>query len=187
MILSVLIPTLVERRSQFYNLIKRLKFLARDYPVEILSIEDNREKTTGAKRNELIDMAKGRFSVFIDDDDNVPAYYFDSIFNAIKQNPDTDCIGFKGLGISAVNPNNHSIVFRYSVGLPYSRTPINREYTRPPTHINPMLTDYFKQVRFPDKTISEDFEFCLKLAEMGLVKNQTFLDIVMYHYYYSKK
>lgn len=188
-ILSILIPTLVERRLQWYNLTKRLKVLAQDYSVEILSNEDNREKTTGEKRNELIDMAQGKFSAFIDDDDDVPNHYFDSIFSALNERPEADCIGFKGLLVNrmmVVRQNaTRSQVFRHSKGLPYSQGLVNGEYQRPPNHLNPMLTDYFRQIRFPNLTFAEDYDFCLNLAKADLIKNETFLDIIMYHYNFN--
>lgn len=183
MILSVLIPTLVERREVFNKLKERLDKLASPYKVEIISLEDNRQKTTGQKRNDLIDMANGKFSVFIDDDDDVPDWYFEQIFNAINNNPQCDCIGFKGMIYGYGQP----AIFRHSVGLPYSPGKVKGEYLRPPNHLNPMLTEYFKAVRFPDLTFAEDFDFCNRLAEMKLIKNEVFIDLVMYHYKYVQR
>lgn len=190
MILSILIPTLVERREQFKTLAERLALLSYNYPdVEILSLIDNREKTTGAKRNELIDMAKGKFSAFIDDDDDVPDYYFSSIFAAIEKNPNLDCIGFKGFFIDKTNPKKrlNPVRFRHSKGLPYSEGAVRGEYLRPPNHLNPMLTEYFRKIRFPDVTFAEDHDFCLRLAKEGLIKNEIFLDIIMYYYNFTPK
>lgn len=190
-VLSILIPTLVDRRRQWYDLVKRLKIIARSYPVEFLSNEDDREKTTGQKRNELIDQANGRFSAFIDDDDDVPNYYFDAIFNALKEKPQTDCIGFRGLLIDRNRPIRQNVtrsqVFEHKAGHPYSEGLVNGKYLRPPNHLNPMFTEYFRQIRFPDKTFAEDYDFCVRLDKAGLVQSATFLDIVMYHYQYSPK
>jgi len=95
MTLSILIPTLHERRQKLFVLKQKLMMLARPYgdEIEILINEDNGEKSTGVKRNELIDLAKGRMSAFIDDDDDVPHYYFDSIFKAIRNKPEVDSTG----------------------------------------------------------------------------------------------
>jgi GT2 family glycosyltransferase len=187
MILSVLIPTMTSRRDKFNALKLRLDYLSAGHEVEILSIEDVGHKngglTTGEKRNKLVDMANGKYSVFIDDDDDVPDYYFEQIFNAINNNPETDCIGFKGMIYGYGQP----CVFRHSVGLPYSPQKVKNEYLRPPNHLNPMLTDYFRAVRFPDRTFAEDYDFCLRLAESGLVKNEVFIDLVMYHYKYEHR
>lgn len=189
-VLSILIPTLVERRMQWYNLNKRLHALAKDYPVEILSLEDNREKTTGQKRNELTDQAKGRFAAFIDDDDDVPNYYFDLVFKILREKPETDCIGFRGLLIDKTKPVRigvaRSQVFRHSKGLPFSPGLVKGEYLRPPNHLNPMLTEYFRAIRFPDQTFAEDYDFCIRLDKAGLIKHEYFIDgAVMYHYNYT--
>lgn len=181
--LSVLIPTLTERRHQFGLLRARLEKAAEPYAVEILSIEDQRETSTGAKRNKLIDMAQGKFSVFIDDDDNVSDYYFEAIFSALKTKPDVDCIGLKGMLIWANNGKRE--IFKHSVGLPYSDGMVNGEYLRPPNHLNPILTDYYKRIRFPDKTFAEDYDFCIKMAESGLIKNEIFVDKIMYYYNFN--
>lgn len=187
-VLSILIPTLVERRLQFYNLKKRLEKLSSGYPVEILENEDNREKTTGVKRNELVDKAKGRFSAFIDDDDDVPNHYFSSIFEAIKRDETIDCIGFKGFLIDRTRPHNmQRDVFKHSKGLTYSQGKVDGMYLRPPNHLNPMLTSYFRAIRFPDKTFAEDYDFCLRLDKSGLIKNEAYLDIIMYHYQFNPK
>lgn len=189
-VLSILIPTLVERRHQFANLKMKLDRLIEPYhgQVEILSLEDNRERTTGLKRNDLIDMASGKFSAFIDDDDDVPEHYFASIFRAFHNEPQTDCIGFKGMMITQAQGRNvvaRNHIFKHSVGLPYSQGLEGGMYLRPPNHLNPMLTEYFRTIRFPNLTFAEDFDFCLKLAEAGLIKNETYLDIVLYFYHYN--
>lgn len=59
-----------------------------------MALVDNRKRTTGAKRNDLIDLAKGEYVTFIDDDDWAGANYVQSILGAIDQYPGTDCIVF---------------------------------------------------------------------------------------------
>ncbi len=183
MILSILIPTLLERKDVFDKLYERLQILSSPYRgVQILFNQDNREKTIGEKRNELVARAKGEFSAFIDDDDDVPDYYFDRIMEIIEVYQ-ADCIGFKG-ELTWIGSGKREI-FKHSAGLPYSSGLVNGQYLRPPNHLNPMLTEYFSKVGFTPKSFGEDYDFCMELKKRGLVKNEIFLDEIMYYYRFN--
>ncbi len=185
MILSVLVPTLTDRKHIFAPFKAKIERMIAVYPneIELIIHEDNYQKTTGQKRNDLIDEAKGKFSVFIDDDDDIPEHYFEAIISAIKANPKIDCIGFKGI----IQWGNKKTVFRHSVSLPYSPDTVGGVYLRPPNHLNPMLTEYMRKIRFPDKTFAEDFDFCNRLAQAKLIKNEHFLNLIMYYYKFNPR
>ena len=100
--LSILIPTLEERREQLdelYSVIedqcRRVEhFLFNDnvyvhrFPaVEIIWCRDAGERSVGAKRQLLLDMATGDYIAFIDDDDNIPDDYIAKVLNAIEPKP----------------------------------------------------------------------------------------------------
>ena len=55
--------------------------------VEIIVATDNRDMSTGAKRNKLIVFAHGKYVSFVDDDDSVNGYYVEEIIegNTIVQ------------------------------------------------------------------------------------------------------
>ena len=61
--------------------------------VEILVLLDNRSKTISEKRNDLLQMARGKYVAFMDDDDAVSKDYMSKILKAIDEN-DVDCISF---------------------------------------------------------------------------------------------
>ena len=127
--LSILIPTLTDRERMLSRLMDKLNSIIRNYPVEILIEEDQGQLTTGAKRNKLVDRANGLFSAFIDDDDDVPEWYFDSIFRLLHNEPDCDCIGFKGLIMwSDPQRRQRTETFKHAHGLPYSNGKIHGEY-----------------------------------------------------------
>ena len=71
--MSVLFDKLNEQISKFQD------------KVELLVLIDNKKRTLGAKRNEMIGLAKGEYVVFIDDDDLVSEDYVESILEAIKE------------------------------------------------------------------------------------------------------
>jgi glycosyltransferase involved in cell wall biosynthesis len=90
--LSILIPTLYERIDKLCELKASLfgQIMSNKVSdiVEVLELADNRQKTTGAKRNILLNMAKGDYIAFIDDDDAISNDYIKLVLKAIETNPD---------------------------------------------------------------------------------------------------
>jgi Glycosyl transferase family 2. len=115
-LLSILIPTLEIRQRQFYKLYEELNRQitenSLDDEVELLYFSDKEEHSIGFKRNTLIEEAKGEFVAFIDDDDSVSNDYVPLIHDVIKENPEVDCIGIKGIIIFA---EEHSRIFVHSL------------------------------------------------------------------------
>ena len=74
--LSVLMPALAKnailRDRVMKNLDEQIEAAAnRGFHVELLVDIDNGERTIGEKRNQLLQRARGLFSCFVDDDDDV--------------------------------------------------------------------------------------------------------------------
>ena len=65
-ILSILLPTTIDRRIKFYTLLEHLLTQVNDYnndgEIEILIDEDNKEKSIGRKRQDLLERATGELS-----------------------------------------------------------------------------------------------------------------------------
>src|ERR1700748_2713921 len=106
MILSILIPSTIDRHNLLSKLLDELYKQINENDahdrVEILTLIDNKEKPTGTKRNELYELAKGEWSVSIDSDDWVYPYYVKEILIASESN--YDCFGING--IMTVNGGN---------------------------------------------------------------------------------
>ena len=95
-LLSVLVATVPGRVPQpFSALFTRLCILATGLPVEVLAFADNRMRSLGDKMNGLLALARGRFTVFVDDDDNVTDNFMERLCWAIKRNPDVDVINYQ--------------------------------------------------------------------------------------------
>lgn len=62
--------------------------------IEILVLMDNRSKTISEKRNDLLQMARGKYLAFLDDDDAVSKDYMSKILQAIDEHGGVDCISF---------------------------------------------------------------------------------------------
>ena len=101
-LLTIMIPTTVDRRDLFERLYKELQRQISDYPngtelVEIIYDEDNKEKSVGLKRQPLLERAKGEFVVGFDSDDLPALTYIQDILDALilnSGNPDIDHVGF---------------------------------------------------------------------------------------------
>ena len=153
--------------------------------VEILYLVDNREKTTGAKRNELLSTASGLFTVFVDDDDDIPPYYINEIIKPLEaRHSEIDCIGFFGeyyengkRGRDFIHSNRFGV---YAT----SRT----HFLRPPNHLNPIRREIAKKFFFQDVVMGEDSDWSMRIAKSGLLKREYYVGRgPMYYYYYKHK
>jgi glycosyltransferase involved in cell wall biosynthesis len=86
--LSILTPTIQSRKEQLSKLSEKIAKQSDDLAVEHLSFADNRTRTIGAKRQSLLDIARGEYIAFVDDDDDIEPDYVSEILSAIQQNPD---------------------------------------------------------------------------------------------------
>ncbi len=182
MLLSILIPTLTERRMQFLALKGRLQRQAADHGlgtcVEILAEEDNREQSIGMKRNLLLQKATGHFVVFVDDDDDVHDAYVPLICHAIKSHPDLDCIGIQG---TILFRGKHQRPFVHS--LQYSDyATLDGIYCRPPYHLNPIRRAIAVQYRFADTSYSEDIDWSIRMRNDRALTREYFIRESLYCY-----
>lgn len=190
MILSILIPSLNERAGLLASMMRHLEDQIESCgavgQVEILSLIDNREKTTGAKRNELVQMAKGKYLVHVDDDDMIPRWYIEELLKAAQS--DADCFSISGV---ITTDGGDEKVWHISKDLGYwAKFDSNgREYyERYPNHITPMKREIAVQIKYPDQTVGEDFAFATALKNSGLIKTEYRIDrFPMYHYKFSRK
>jgi len=185
MLFSILIPTLEERKKQFQQLYQKLNQQIREHSlereVEIVWFLDNKEHSVGFKRNKFIDLAKGTFVAFVDDDD-VSDDYVPLIYRVLVQNPHIDCIGIRGI-ITFSGRNLrlfvHSIQYReyFTSG---------GTYFRPPYHLNPIRRDIALRYRFADINYSEDVDWAMRMCQAQALREEYFIDKVIY-YYYSRR
>ena len=95
--LSILIPTVPTREKYLnrllYNLEKQILENNLEDKIEIIIYKDNFEHSLGNKRNRLLELAKGKYSVIVDDDDQVSNNYC-KLINEVIENTDDDQIGY---------------------------------------------------------------------------------------------
>lgn len=190
--LSILIPTIEERKEQLDKLVNKLNlssagyFLNHDF--EILTESDNREKTVGEKRNILLERAKGIFTVFIDDDDDIHNSYIQLIIDAIKYNwsvmsplNNPDCIGFKG-EYYRNGVKERDFIHSLGLGMYYDD---GATYYRSVNHLNPIRSDISKAYKFKHINSGEDQEWATRILCDCKFKKQLFIDEVMYYYMFD--
>lgn len=144
--------------------------------VEVI-VDDSMEYNIGCKRNKLLQKAKGKWVVFIDDDDVVSEDYVNLIIVATRFNP--DCIGINGIiTTNGKNERKWYISKQYKEWFTH-----NNIYYRTPNHISPIKRELALQAGFPDIKHGEDAEYSRRV--LPLLKNEYIIAEPIYHYKYN--
>jgi hypothetical protein len=149
---------------------------------EIIFAVDNKQISTGEKRNLLLDTASKDYVVGIDDDDKVPSYYVDEFLKAIQSG--ADCIAINGTYtcdgknpikwfLSKDNPN----VTRHIKG--------KAVYLRTTNHITAVKRELALLARFPTISNGEDKGYSEALIKH--LKTEVAIEKEMYHYDFISK
>jgi len=189
--LSICICTIETRVAQFSLLKHHLQTQINEFglqrDVEILSECDNKQISVGKKRQNLIEKSKADYVVFVDDDDMIPYYYVQKIIEAIKTTTKPfayyppDCIGFKieckGTVGKTASASNKWDDWANNVG--------GFDYVRTIYHKNPVKREIALQIGYKDMRFGEDYDYSKRLKESGLLKEEVFIDEIMYEYRYK--
>jgi glycosyltransferase involved in cell wall biosynthesis len=172
--LSILICSLQERADKLRKLLNRLE-PQKTEEVEILIELDNRERSTGEKRNALIEKAAGEYIAFVDDDDLVSTDYIQKILAASETSP--DCIGMEGL----ITFQSKNITRKFIHSMKYSSWFTKDDvYYRCPNHLNPVKRDIAKKVGFLNISVGEDHDYSNRL--FPLLKTEVYIQEPIYYY-----
>jgi glycosyltransferase involved in cell wall biosynthesis len=85
---SILTPAVPSRFAQLETLTKMIADQIGNDPVEHLILLDNKRRTVGEKRDNLLRAARGRYIAFVDDDDMISRDYVSLILDKIRKDPD---------------------------------------------------------------------------------------------------
>lgn len=142
--------------------------------------KDDRVKTIGQKRNELMQAAvelNMTHIAFIDDDDLVSGDYIETIMPGVWNN--FDCCNLIGNyyenGKLNEKPFIHSIKY-------IKWWEDSKYFYRCPNHLNVMKLSLVKDVPFEEKNFGEDGCWSELIASMGLLKTEYSSNNVIYHY-----
>ena len=177
---SILIPTLVERIPTFDRLMESIKEkhqrICPDLKIEFCISRDNREKSIGKKRDELLQNAKGKYMSFIDDDDNVTDAYFEDALACIRGE----------FQVCRLRGQISQYTFTHSIentlASPMARGEV---FLRPPNHLNIMISEIAKLVRFSDVMRGEDLHWTINLAKLNLFQHEYRSHDSRIHYIYE--
>lgn len=203
--LSILIPTVYGRENNLSSLLKSLSkyspidvksdlkenefgYIGTRYDledVEIIVVKDNKQNTIGAKREYMYSLANGLYSQMTDDDDELAPNAIQLILEAIKSNPEVDCITFEEhIDIDGkIEKSNHSLIYgdwegeggkELWDGFHYHRTPFMKDVIR---------TDIARSVPIPHIRFGEDHQWAQALKPR--LKTEVHIPEQLYKYIHS--
>jgi glycosyltransferase involved in cell wall biosynthesis len=175
--LSILVMTTPRRRDNVCQiLLKELERQSTGKDVEILCLYDNKKRSVGSKRNNMLSLVNGEYLVFIDDDDWISDTYINDILEALTSGPDlvTFNVYFSGYG---------EFLCKYAKGQEIKR---DRDlYLGPPAHTHVWKTSLVKDISFEGISNGEDMDWCRKATRRA--ENIVNLDKVLYFYRFSRE
>lgn len=177
---SLLIATISGREDSLQRLLQSVREkMARICPeirYEIRLSFDNREMSIGLKRQKLLDEAAGKYLAFVDDDDDITDEYIEDLKQCIQG--DYHVMRLRG----RIEPYTFTHSLAISLQSPMAR---DDKFLRPPNHLNPMLSDIAKNIRFQDAVRGEDLDWTIRLSKTKFLKNEYTSDESRIHYNYN--
>ncbi len=178
--LSILIATVPSRVDFFFpRIIKQLQQqVGTRKDIEIVGLFDNKTRSIGLKRQELMNMARGTYLTFIDDDDRLADDYISSIMKAIEHDAvGSDCIVYNTIcTVSGGRPK----LCKYGIEFNYGDILDGAEWRGKPAHTMVWRSAIAKQTAFNDMGHGEDINWVWRAY--GGIKNQYRIDRVLYYY-----
>lgn len=178
--LSILIPTVPSRVDYFFpRIIRQLQAqIGTRKDIEIVGVFDNKTRSIGAKRQDLLNLARGRYLTFIDDDDRISDDYISSIMHAIEYDAaDTDCIVYNTIcTVSGGRPK----LCKYGIEFNYGDILGGAEWRGKPAHTMVWRSSIAKKHLFHDMGHGEDVNWVVRACKD--IKSQYRIDRVLYYY-----
>lgn len=166
--LSILIPSIPSRLDKLSNVMKLYSEYIMKYNlhplVEIVSIVDNRKRSIGQKRNDLVDIAKGQYWVMSDEDDQLTERYFELILPNINLQPDVITY------LQSARINDDKSIVKFGLKNINEDFIPNGTTNRPAWHCCTWRTAAVREARFADKNWGEDDLFQRTANELAQVE-----------------
>jgi len=164
-LLSILIPYTLDRLLEYDYLYNRLISLGVNTGkyngvVEEISDFTGKEEPIGSKRERMYGYAKGLYSWQIDSDDDISDNAIELILEAIKNNPDVDCITFEEhIDIDGkIQRSNHSLKYD-----DWADNQDGYDYVRTPFMKSVIKTEIARSVPIPHIRFGEDHQWAQRL------------------------
>lgn len=174
--LSILVCSVAERCDNFAVSIQRqiydqVQRLGNPKSVEVIVLTDNRHMTIGTKRNHLVAMATGRYTVFVDDDDELAPDYVASLLDATASGADVLTFQLE----YRLNGKKQRII-RQSI----TYTDDNRRGLNTPRHTSAVRREIALQLPFVESSYGEDSDWATRLLKIA--KTEHIINRVLYIY-----
>ena len=184
-LLSILIPSIPSRFEShlfpLWNYLKRLideSNMSKD--IEVLILTDNKQRTIGAKRQALLNLAQGEYIAFLDDDDIPCVNYVVHFLEFIRMFTHYDVVTFKQY--VRINGEQFPLTFRF--GHEVNEEPNKNGFTRPPWHVCFWRRDVVQHCTFPDSNYGEDWAWAEQANKCA--KTSYHIDEFMMTYVYDE-
>lgn len=190
-ILSILIPTIPERKKSFDDLCFTVALQVHDllinHPMlgDVVLIWDDSESfltgglSIGKKRQRLVDQATGKYLLFLDDDEEIAPNYVETILRLCQQ--DVDVVTFR----SIAKLDNYWAIIDMRLGH-HEDEQASPDFIvhRRPWHINAIRSEIAKRYTFQDTNYSEDSDWMNNVIYD--LKTEAHTDAVLHQYNHSK-
>jgi glycosyltransferase involved in cell wall biosynthesis len=174
--LSILVLSIPERWDKMLKLLNILRPQCNKDDVELLILTDNKKRTIGEKRNEIMSLAKGDYIVFVDDDDMVSNDFVRELLLATRENK--DCIVFKELKSKR---GRTDMTIHYSINHgDVAKTVGDNIYKKPNSRMC-IKRELVKNIKFIDANVSEDDQWGLDIS--SVLKSETIINKTLYYYF----
>ncbi len=177
--LSILIPSIPSRSERLNRLIEKLQDLIGDKHIEIVSLIDNKIKSIGEKRDNLVQLSTGKYFMFVDDDDDIVS--LNSIYIATYY--DVDVITFKS---ECLNSSGLKYIVTHNLGNDIEHNcDDNGNYLdckRPPFH-NCAWHNKYKKFHFPFVSYGEDWGWLKQFVDKA--EKEHHINEIIYKYNFS--
>lgn len=176
-LLSILTPSVPSR----LGLVSKLAFIFGDNPkVEHLIFTDNKRRPVGAKRQALLDISRGKYVAFVDDDDSVSEDYLTELL--LRCESGADVITFEQ--DATINGETGRIIFDATCRIdePWKAGGTAR---RRPWHVCAWRREVAIQGVFTEVNYGEDAAWVNQVAP--LAKNHLHIPKVIHYYRHSSE
>lgn len=145
--------------------------------VEIIVLLDNKKMMLGHKRNKMVEMAQGKYVVFVDDDDRIADDYIQSLLEGTES--DADSIVFQAM-VSLNGEKPKPCYYSKDVKKDFN---LANQYHRIPNHICCVKKEVSLKSSFPNVLYGEDAGYGKVL--LPFIKTEHKIDKVLYYYDYN--
>lgn len=181
---AVLIATLTERQQLLNRVMEQLNAQRVGKECIVIINEDQKQKTTGVKRNELMQSAidnNATHIAYVDDDDLLSPNYVDLNMSATNDNYDTaELWGQYYEHGKQMNPFHHSIIHK-------EWWQDDKFYYRCNNHLNCMKLSLVKDFSFLDRNFGEDGNWSMDIQKAGILKNEYPVKEISYFYFHGRR